>query len=205
VGGTLDTTGRRPAVPVGEECQAPGELAVIEAFVNTTDLENPADGEQFRSPKALTAWLRRYGLLLDHESVTTGDEVARTIDLREALRDVLEANYDGLPLPVDAFALLDDEAQRVDVTMRFTPTGTSLEATGRALDGAIGALLTIVLDAMRDGSWRRLKVCRNATCRWAHWDASRNRSSKWCDMAVCGNRVKARNFRERHAEDAHLT
>jgi predicted RNA-binding Zn ribbon-like protein len=36
----------------------------------------------------------------------------------------------------------------------------------------------------------RLKVCPN--CEWLFIDRSRNRSRTWCDMAVCGNRAKAR-------------
>ena len=36
----------------------------------------------------------------------------------------------------------------------------------------------------------RMKICPN--CEWLFIDRSRNRSRAWCDMAVCGNRVKAR-------------
>jgi predicted RNA-binding Zn ribbon-like protein len=36
----------------------------------------------------------------------------------------------------------------------------------------------------------RLKICPN--CEWLFVDKSRNRSRNWCDMAVCGNRAKAR-------------
>lgn len=36
----------------------------------------------------------------------------------------------------------------------------------------------------------RLKICPN--CEWLFVDKSRNRSRTWCDMAVCGNRTKAR-------------
>jgi predicted RNA-binding Zn ribbon-like protein len=52
---------------------------------------------------------------------------------------------------------------------------------------------------MADGSWSRLKACRSDTCQWAFIDNARNRSRQWCDMAVCGNREKARRFRSRHA------
>jgi len=52
---------------------------------------------------------------------------------------------------------------------------------------------------MVDGSWQRLKACRSDTCRWAFVDHARNRSRQWCSMSVCGNREKARVFRERHA------
>ncbi|MGV3552361.1 CGNR zinc finger domain-containing protein [Rhizobium sp.] len=36
----------------------------------------------------------------------------------------------------------------------------------------------------------RLKICPN--CAWLFLDRSKNRSRTWCDMAVCGNRAKAR-------------
>jgi predicted RNA-binding Zn ribbon-like protein len=36
----------------------------------------------------------------------------------------------------------------------------------------------------------RLKICPN--CQWLFIDRSKNRSRTWCDMAVCGNRAKAR-------------
>lgn len=38
----------------------------------------------------------------------------------------------------------------------------------------------------------RVRECASATCRWLFLDRSRNRSRRWCDMKVCGNRVKAR-------------
>jgi predicted RNA-binding Zn ribbon-like protein len=52
---------------------------------------------------------------------------------------------------------------------------------------------------MADGSWQRLKACRSDTCRWAFVDNARNRSRQWCDMRVCGNRQKARLYRQRRA------
>jgi predicted RNA-binding Zn ribbon-like protein len=52
---------------------------------------------------------------------------------------------------------------------------------------------------MADGSWQRLKACKSDTCRWAFIDHARNRSRQWCDMAVCGNREKARTFRKKSA------
>ena len=36
----------------------------------------------------------------------------------------------------------------------------------------------------------RMKICPN--CEWLFIDFSRNGSRTWCDMAVCGNRAKAR-------------
>jgi predicted RNA-binding Zn ribbon-like protein len=38
----------------------------------------------------------------------------------------------------------------------------------------------------------RVKICPADDCRWAFYDASRNRSRQWCSVEVCGNRAKAR-------------
>ena len=63
---------------------------------------------------------------------------------------------------------------------------------------ALGPTTVRRMNAVADGSWSRLKACRSETCRWAFFDAARNRSRAWCDMAVCGNRAKARAYRRRH-------
>jgi predicted RNA-binding Zn ribbon-like protein len=52
---------------------------------------------------------------------------------------------------------------------------------------------------MTDGTWKRLKACRNHGCRWAFYDYSKNRSGSWCSMQLCGNRTKTRSYRRRHA------
>ena len=51
--------------------------------------------------------------------------------------------------------------------------------------------------AMADGTWPRLKACAAHNCEWAFYDTSKNRSRTWCNMAVCGNREKARAYRQR--------
>jgi predicted RNA-binding Zn ribbon-like protein len=52
---------------------------------------------------------------------------------------------------------------------------------------------------MADGSWERLKGCPRDVCHWVFYDRSRNRSSTWCAMSVCGNRTNTRAYRRRLA------
>ena len=56
-------------------------------------------------------------------------------------------------------------------------------------------VVAIVLGAMLDGTWSRLKACRN--CCWSFYDYSPNRSATWCSMQLCGNRSKTRTYRTR--------
>ncbi len=42
-----------------------------------------------------------------------------------------------------------------------------------------------------------VRQCGSAKCAWLFVDRSRNRTRRWCDMKVCGNRAKARRHYER--------
>jgi predicted RNA-binding Zn ribbon-like protein len=44
----------------------------------------------------------------------------------------------------------------------------------------------------------RVRECASETCSWLFLDGSRNGRRKWCDMASCGNRAKARRYYARH-------
>jgi predicted RNA-binding Zn ribbon-like protein len=39
--------------------------------------------------------------------------------------------------------------------------------------------------------------CGSPTCRWLFLDTSKNHTRRWCDMTICGNRMKARRFHAR--------
>lgn len=75
-----------------------------------------------------------------------------------------------------------------DGEVRFEP-----RATGFA--GALARLLVPVVEGAPDRTWERVKACAETDCQWAFYDRSRNRSGRWCDMAVCGNRTKVRAYR----------
>jgi predicted RNA-binding Zn ribbon-like protein len=173
---------------------APGRLEVVRRFVNTQDVE---DGiEELGTPEAMVAWLREHDLP-DVPGAGAAD-LARLVALREALRKLLLANNRG---EEDERALdhLCDEAARVPLRVHFGGGGQSALVPGcTGIDAVVGNLVSIVYEAMADGTWPRLKACRSDTCEWAFYDRSRNRSGTWCSMAVCGNRAKARSFRDRH-------
>jgi predicted RNA-binding Zn ribbon-like protein len=175
---------------------APGELELVRAFLNTTDIESGSD--ELGSPAELVAWLSEWSLL--ESGARAGDQdLERSRELREALRSLCFANSSG-ELDPEAPRVLDAVAERAGLRLRF---GTDAEAkmvpSAEGVDGAHGRLLVLVAESMRTGTWKRLKACRRDDCRWAFYDASKNHSRAWCSMAVCGNRAKARSFRERHA------
>jgi len=173
---------------------APGELELVRAFVNTLDAESGED--ELARPAALREWLARRGLL-EGTWETTAEDVAQAVAVREALRALLLAN-NGAVVDSAAAATLDEAAGRALLSLRFLPDGSACqEPAAGGVEGALGRVLAIVAAAMAEGTWSRLKACRSEACRWAFYDHARNHSRTWCDMAVCGNRVKARTYRKR--------
>jgi predicted RNA-binding Zn ribbon-like protein len=65
-----------------------------------------------------------------------------------------------------------------------------------------GSLLYPVAEALgeflRDGDFRYVRHCAGLGCTRWFLDGSRGHRRRWCDMAVCGNRTKAREHRARH-------
>lgn len=180
------------------EPEAPGRLGVVEAFINTLDVESGDDA--FDAVGTVGRWMNRNGLIERTERLLDESDLVRARVIREALRSVLVAQHDGSTPPADARAAIGEAADRARLTLRLGERGMVLEPQAGGLDGALGRLLAISHAAMLDGTWDRLKVCGDDTCRWAYYDRSRNRSRSWCSMRVCGNRTKVRRFRERQAE-----
>ena len=159
---------------------APEPLRRVQLFVNTVNCES---GEDW-----LVTWLEGEGV----KAPAADLERARVV--REALRELLHANnlheIEGDPWPV-----LTAAADAAQLSIDFSRPQLVARAPG--VDGAVGQMLAMVYAAMADGSFERLKCCRNDHCRWAFYDYSKNRSASWCSMQLCGNRRKTRAYRAR--------
>jgi predicted RNA-binding Zn ribbon-like protein len=178
---------------------APGELDYVRVFVNTLDLETHE--EQLADPASTAAWFTERGLLPEGEALTDAD-MRQAREMREALRKLLLA-HNGAPLEPAAVESVNAAAKSAELVVRFDDRGEpALVPVRQGVDGALGRMLAIVLRAMTDGTWERLKACPADDCEWAFYDWSKNASGTWCDMAVCGNRAKARAYRERRQRGA---
>ena len=173
---------------------APGRLALVQELINSCDLE--AGTDELTDPEALGRWLHARGLLSGAGGLGQAD-LERAQALREALRTLLLERGRGA---VGAASLgeLETLARPAALRVGFDASGAPvLAAAAGGLDGAFAELLSAIAAAELEGTWARLKVCADEECRWAFYDRSKNRSGSWCSMAVCGNRNKARTFRER--------
>jgi len=189
-----DIHGPGPQQPGGRP-PAPGALALLQAFVNTHfDLEDEFGAEVLHSPEALAAWLHRRGLLAADVNLEAVD-LERGLELRESLRSLAAGDTTQVREHLETFAA------DAPIHVSFSTGRPVLHGPSRAgFPEAVGGLLAICAQAMLDGHWSRLKVCPGHHCGWLFYDHSRNRSGRWCSMAVCGGREKARAHYRRRQE-----
>jgi predicted RNA-binding Zn ribbon-like protein len=172
------------------------QLDLVRDFVNTLDLETEIDA--ISSPDELATWFSEQGVV-DDLVEPTEEEHTDALAVREAIRDLLLAN-NGVPADTEAASrTLEAAGRAADLGVRFENGRPLLAPTGDGARAAIGRIVAAVAELAPTDEWKRLKGCRDENCRVAFYDKSRNRSRAWCSMEVCGNREKARSFRQRHA------
>jgi len=188
--------------------QAPGRLALLQAFVNTLDIEHATD--ELSSPAALDGWLRSAGLAADKpgpagsEPAGTGlADLALAVDLREVLRGVLRSHVAHQPAPAEPAARLAEIVSAMRAQVGAAADGSiRVTAAGPGTQAALTELLLIAAEAHTLRTWSRLKVCSADDCQWAFYDRSPTRSGCWCSMQICGSRAKSRSYRQRSATSA---
>jgi predicted RNA-binding Zn ribbon-like protein len=178
---------------------APGALVLVQRFVNTYDCEEGRD--EISSPARLQEWLQAQGLP-GAETLPSIETTRRVLEVREALRDLICAN-NGCELKPSAVETLNRATDAASLRVRFAGDGSSeLQSEAPGVDATLARVLGAVFAANVDGTWPRLKGCRDDTCRWVFYDHSKNHSGAWCSMAVCGNRTKTRAYRRRRGASA---
>ncbi len=187
---------RQPLEEPGDRSPAPGPLRLVQLFVNTNDLETGPD--LIPDAPALRDWLHDRGVLAADHPVTEDDHT-RAIELREAIRELVSAHA-GLPHDPAAADVVNAAGARAGLRPVLDDPATRFEPAAPGVDGALGRIVAAIHEATADGTWSRLKACERDVCRWAFYDHSKNHSSHWCSMAVCGQREKNRRaYRRRRA------
>lgn len=69
------------------------------------------------------------------------------------------------------------------------------------LERVLAPVVLSVADLLASEDLACVRVCDGDGCGWLFLDQSRNRSRRWCDMGDCGNRAKAKRFRDRRRKE----
>jgi predicted RNA-binding Zn ribbon-like protein len=176
-------------------------------FVNTLHWRAAAEPKETLHDVAdLAAWARGTGQ--PHGRTPAGEEphmFARAIAFREALARIFTAvAHDAAPEAKDLAALMRAHGRATSGNM-LVPEGDHFalrpahDETAGALDVMLDAIAASAVDLLTSPDLRRVRQCADDRgCGQFFFDASKNRTRRWCSMELCGNRAKRRRNYRRH-------
>jgi predicted RNA-binding Zn ribbon-like protein len=174
-------------------------------FVNTVGWRGNTDhpGDHLTSYDELLIWSEISGALNRAEGRSikraarqrkdvAGGVLNTAIELREALAQLFTGTADSHgPLMIVNDLLAQAPARRA-----IAPLAAGFDwQTDKRHDLLLQPLWPVLwsaTDLLTSERLQRVGSCRNPSCGWLFLDLSRNRSRRWCSMADCGNRAKAR-------------
>jgi predicted RNA-binding Zn ribbon-like protein len=202
-----------PASRAGSLALIGGELAFD--FANTSSGRGwPSHADHLRAAEDVVVWARRAKILGPADSEWLRGELAvnaglarqmlrRARDLREALYAIGAELAAGRAAPAIEVDRLAKEHAACVASARLAPDGgryvwswTPREAP---IDALLGPIALSALATLSQGDLTRVKQCEGEKCGWLFFDTTKNKSRRWCEMEVCGNRAK----QKRHSARAH--
>jgi predicted RNA-binding Zn ribbon-like protein len=152
------------------------------AVLNSTPVVDgmPADG--FADTAGARAWLASAG------GLGTEAELRHVLRVRQALQAVVRGEQPP--------AVLASELQGVTCIPAITD-GQITWTLSVPPDRGLALRAVLAWDALAKRSPGRLRPCANDECRLFLIDRSKANAARWCSMAVCGNRMKARRHYQR--------
>lgn len=173
-----------------------GEEPLCVRFVNTVGWrgrEVPA--ETLEHPSAFSGWLARRHLVPGPITISQ-EELSDALGLREAIYRSMVAVADGRrPDPADLDQINNATMGalshlRMNLSLHWEIAGAS------PLDRALMLIALSAAGLLTGPDARRVRYCADPDCGWIFVDRSKNHSRRWCSMSDCGNKAKARRFRQ---------
>jgi len=152
------------------------------AVLNSTPVIDGVPTDEFADTTRTRAWLASAG------GTGTDMEVRHVLEARQALQAVVRGEQSP-----DVLAPILQGAASIPAMTDGQITWTLSVSPEREL--AVRAVLT--WDGLARQSPGRLRPCANDECRLFLIDHTKSNTARWCSMAVCGNRMKARRHYQR--------
>jgi len=124
--------------------------------------------------------------------------------VREQLFAVFQAIASDDPIPADTLArvgkALHDCCARRCLSIEGAEVRWTWRPGARCTDYLLYHVLTAATDLLTSVSRDLVRQCEDAGCGWLFLDRSNARKRRWCSMADCGNRNKARKHYRRQVD-----
>lgn len=181
-------------------------------FANTVSTRLEGGREYLTNYVELVTWSRRAGVLTGDEAgallhrATGSAELAaaaleRAIDMRETIYRIFSTVAAGQEPEGGDLAALNAALREALSHVEVVPARDRFEwgwmPDGEDLDRMLWPIARSAADTLTSEDLGRVRQCARQGCDWLFVDTSKNRSRRWCSMAMCGSRVKSRRYYRR--------
>ena len=123
-------------------------------------------------------------------------------ELREAAAEIFYATLDDRTPPASQIKIVENFFKEAREHQRLAWSGSRLAwdwpGSESGPDLPLWILSVSTARLMLSEHMSLLRACEKPDCRWLFLDTSKNHTRRWCDMKICGNRMKARRFKAQH-------
>jgi predicted RNA-binding Zn ribbon-like protein len=166
-------------------------------FANTVNVRPTPSTDWLATPDAAATWARSAGVPMSSPPDESALPAAR--EMRESLYRIFAAVARRVEPPrrdLDALADGYAEAASRGRLQREKDLYTLATPGPRTLATLLGETATSAVGLLTRGPLERIGEC--PSCSWLFLDTSRNGRRRWCSMATCGSRDKARRYYAAH-------
>jgi predicted RNA-binding Zn ribbon-like protein len=182
-------------------------------FTNTSSGRGaPSHQEHLRAFSDVVNWAEHAKVVTPEDaafirSAVTGDpeESQRLFTLALQTRELVWAIASAM---AEARAVPEELRQALTAAHAANLANAHMEVRGgayiwawsvhRSIASAIlGPITLSALTLLMEKDLSRTKRCEGHECGWLFFDTTKNKTRRWCEMRVCGNRAKVRALRQR--------
>ncbi len=199
------------AKPIVASKSRAGSLPLVGSEI-AFDLTNTSSGrggsrhlDHLKIPDDVIRWAQHSRVINPAEAAWMASEIGkdprlarrllkRTLELRELIYTIGVELAAGRPPPSDRIELLVHIHTTCLASAKLVPHGQAFVWSWLAADGPVerilGPISLSVLTLLTRADLARVKQCQGEHCGWIFFDTTKNKSRRWCEMEVCGNRAK---------------
>ena len=170
--------------------------------------------EHLRSADDVVAWARHARVLtpadgqwlvgrIEHDRPVAGELLRRAQDLREVIYAIGTEIARGKRPPAESIDSLARIHAGCVARARLVPYGAGFvwawDPKEAPIETILGPVTLSALTLLTQADLSRVKQCQGDHCGWLFFDTTKNKSRRWCEMEVCGNRAKQRRHQSRKA------
>jgi predicted RNA-binding Zn ribbon-like protein len=187
--------------------KVPDELANLYDFANSLDVRHfvhhgtqHQQGDELAGPRELGTWMAQRGLMKESAGKIAPAMFEAALRLRGDIRAYLACDPAERRNNTRVADHLNKALASFPLAAAMRSGRLVLQPSRNDAVAGVSHVVAELYEGSITGTLDRLKMCAAEECRRVFFDRSKPATRRWCMSTLCGNRMKTRNYRERHRD-----